>query len=229
MILDYFSSFSLFFSLGFFTTKKMNIQNPTLKSFSVALFIFFCQSKPTIFSLLIACLGRKWEICPCWIKQYNTIVPSSTNIKSISRYFSERLRKMKKKICWCSTLNEGYTVGDGRVIGETNIVLPLAWNISDHVPYAVKIDTRIPKYPIFRFENIGVEMEGFSDLVSRVLSVDPGFDNPAKCISFKLKFLRKSLLKWSKNLSKLTTLLVNCNNVLNFLDLIEEQRPLGIY
>lgn len=59
--------------------------------------------------------------------------------------------------------------------------------------------------------------------------MDPGYEDLAKCISFKLNVLRKSLLKWSKNLSRLTALLINCNVVLNILDLIEEHRPLVIY
>ena len=107
-------------------------------------------------------------------------------------------------------------------------VHPLTRNISDHVPCVVQIDPKIPKFPIFRFENYWVEMEGFFELVSRIWSVDPGYEDPAKCISFKLKCLRKSLLHWSKNLSKLFALLVNCNAVINFLDLIEEHRPLSI-
>mgnify|MGYP003702865473 CR=1 FL=1 len=59
--------------------------------------------------------------------------------------------------------------------------------------------------------------------------MDTSYEDPARCISFKLKFLRKSLLQLSKNLSQLTALLVNCNAVINFLDLIEEHRPLTMF
>ena len=70
------------------------------------------------------------------------------------------------------------------------LVLPLTRNISDHVPCVVKIDTKIPKSPIFIFEIYWVEMDGFFDIVQAVWSLDPGFDDPAKCISFKLKVLK---------------------------------------
>jgi hypothetical protein len=109
------------------------------------------------------------------------------------------------------------------------LVLPLTRNISYHVPCVVKIDTKIPKSPIFIFENYWVEMDGFFDIVQVVWSLDPGFNDPAKCISFKLKVLRKKLLAWSKNLSKLMGLLKNCNKVVDFLDLVEENRMLSIY
>lgn len=101
-------------------------------------------------------------------------------------------------------------------------VVPLTRNISDHVPCVVKIDTKIPKSPIFRFENYWVQMEGFFDIVQQVWSLDPGFEDPAKCVSFKLKLLRKRLLAWSKNLSKLLLLLTNCNKVIDFLDLVSQ-------
>lgn len=108
-------------------------------------------------------------------------------------------------------------------------VVPLTRNISDHVPYVVKIDTKIPKSPIFRFENYWVQMEGFFDIVQQIWSLDPGFEDPAKCISFKLKLLRKRLLAWSKNLSKLLLLLTNYNKVIDFLDLVEETRILSVF
>nr|AAX96619.1 retrotransposon protein, putative, LINE sub-class [Oryza sativa Japonica Group]ABA92975.1 retrotransposon protein, putative, LINE subclass [Oryza sativa Japonica Group] len=98
-------------------------------------------------------------------------------------------------------------------------VVPLTRNISDQVPCVVKIDTKIPKSPIFRFENYWVEMEGFFDIVQQVSHTDPGFEDPAKCICFKLKVLRKRLLAWRKNLSKLLLLLTNYNKVIDFLDL----------
>ena len=108
-------------------------------------------------------------------------------------------------------------------------VVPLTRNISDHVPCVVKIDTKIPKSTIFRFENYWVEMEGFFDIVQHVWQIDPGFEDPAKCISFKMKVLRKRLLAWSKNLSKLLLLLSNCNKVIDFLDLVEETRLLSVF
>nr|CAD39801.2 OSJNBa0071G03.15 [Oryza sativa Japonica Group]CAD40206.2 OSJNBa0019J05.4 [Oryza sativa Japonica Group] len=108
-------------------------------------------------------------------------------------------------------------------------VIPLTRNISDHVPCVVKIDTKIPKSPIFRFENFWVEAEGFFDVVQQVWLLDPGFDDPAKCISFKLKIMRKKLKLWSKNLSRIMLLLNNCNKVIDFLALLEEDRSLSLF
>lgn len=107
-------------------------------------------------------------------------------------------------------------------------VQALTRSTSDHVPCVVKISTKIPKSSIFRFENYWVQLEGFFEVVQSVWALDPGFEDPAKCISFKLKHLRKKLLNWSRNYSQLSKLLVNSNRVLDFLDLIEELRPLSI-
>lgn len=95
-------------------------------------------------------------------------------------------------------------------------VVPLTWNISDHVPCVVKIDTKIPMSPIFRFESFWVQVEGFFDIVAQIWALDPGFDDTAKCISYKLKLLRKRLIHWSKGLSKLASLLTNSNRVIDF-------------
>lgn len=108
-------------------------------------------------------------------------------------------------------------------------VQPLTRNISGHVPSVVKIDTKIPKSPVFRFENFWVDMDGFYDIVQMVWSFDPGFEDPAKCISFNMKLLRKKLLLWSKNLSRLMLLLMNCNRVIDFLDLVQEARNLTTF
>lgn len=62
----------------------------------------------------------------------------------------------------------------------------------------------------------------FFEKVASVWLIDPGFEDPAKCISFKLKQFRKALTTWSKNLSRLNALINNSNKVLHFLDLIEE-------
>jgi hypothetical protein len=47
-----------------------------------------------------------------------------------------------------------------------------------------------------------------------------------RVISAKLKRLRSSLKQWSKNLSKLSLLLSNCNTFIIFLDGLENTRPL---
>lgn len=58
---------------------------------------------------------------------------------------------------------------------------------------------------MFRFENSWAQMEGFFDLVAQAWRLDPGFFDPAKCISFKLKVLIKKLICWSKGFSNLLT------------------------
>lgn len=114
------------------------------------------------------------------------------------------------------------------LVFPNTIVVPLRRNILDHVSCVVKIDTQIPKSPIFRFENYWFDIAGSYEIVSMVWALDPGFDDPTKCISFKIKMLRKKLLNWSKNLSKLNSLLTNCNRVIDFLYLIEEARLLSV-
>lgn len=55
----------------------------------------------------------------------------------------------------------------------------------------------------------------------------PFFANAAKTLSGKFKQVRASLKKWSKDLSKLSKLIYNCNWVLLFLDGLEDQRDLS--
>lgn len=114
------------------------------------------------------------------------------------------------------------------LVFPNTIVVPLRRNILDHVSCVVKIDTQIPKSPIFRFENYWFDIAGSYEIVSMVWALDPGFDDPTKCISFKIKMLRKKLLNWSKNMSKLNSLLTNCNRVIDFLYLIEEARLVSV-
>ena len=53
------------------------------------------------------------------------------------------------------------------------------------------------------------------------------FANATKNLSSKLKQVRAGLKKWSKNLSKLSKLIYNCDWVLLLLDGLEDQRPLS--
>ena len=126
-------------------------------------------------------------------------------------------------------LDWAFTSASWTLTFPNTTVLPLTRNISDHVPCVVKIDTKIPKSPIFRFENFWVEAEGFFDVVQQDWMLDPGFDDPAKFISFKLKILGKKLKLWSKNLSRIMLLLNNCNKVIDFHDLLEEDRSLSLF
>lgn len=108
------------------------------------------------------------------------------------------------------------------------LVKPLARSISDHTPCVVQIGTNIPRANVFRFENFWIEHEGFFDLVQSIWDNHGSSHDSAKNISSKLKTLRKGLKKWSKNLSRLQKLISNCNNVISFLDSIEEYRYLSL-
>ena len=107
------------------------------------------------------------------------------------------------------------------------MVSPLARPTSDHVPCVVSIGTSIPKPAVFRFENHWIRMPGFMDKVRSIWQIEcPG--DAAKCISSKLKLLRKGLKKWSTSFSSLNRYIDNCNAVILLLDETEELRALHI-
>ena len=107
------------------------------------------------------------------------------------------------------------------------MVNPLARPTSDHIPCVISIGTNIPKAQIFRFENHWIRMPGFMDVVKTIWEINcPG--DAAKCISSKLKLLRKGLKKWSTRISVINRLIENCNTVILRLDEMEEARVLHI-
>ena len=79
---------------------------------------------------------------------------------------------------------------------------------------------------MFRFENFWVEQPGFFELVEEIWKTETNTNNSVARVSAKLKLLRKSLKKWSKNISQLNKLIQECNTVLAVLDKLEDQRPL---
>lgn len=105
-------------------------------------------------------------------------------------------------------------------------VQPLSRPISDHVPYVLHIGSSIPRSNLFRFENHWTEHGDFLKIVDLHWNYLAVFANTAKNLSSKLKQVRASLKKWSKNLSKLSKLIYNCNWVL-LMDGLEDQRPLS--
>lgn len=107
------------------------------------------------------------------------------------------------------------------------MVQPLSWVISDHVIYVAQISTFIPKARIFRFENYWVDFDTFFPTVQQLWNSAPYFAHPAMNISAKLKFLRRGLKRWSKELSQLNKLINNSNLVLSILEGLEEQRRLN--
>ena len=107
------------------------------------------------------------------------------------------------------------------------MVFPLAKTASDHVPCVVSIDTNIPKSKVFRFENFWVDMPGFMDCVRNSWEAPVFADLSASAVlTRKFKWLRSDLRAWSKKLSYLKKLTVDCNKVIIFFDQLEEVRPL---
>jgi hypothetical protein len=91
----------------------------------------------------------------------------------------------------------------------------------------VSIGTSIPKAKVFRFENYWIRLPGFLDIVKNIWDIQcPG--DGAKCISAKLKRLRKGLRQWSSSFQALDVLISNCNSVIFQIDNLEEQRSLHI-
>jgi hypothetical protein len=100
-------------------------------------------------------------------------------------------------------------------------VFPMAQITSNHVPCRVSVNTRIPKSKVFRFENFWAQHAGFLDTVQDSWIAPTHSFNSTRVISTKFKRLRHSLKHWSKNLSNLSLLISNCNNVILFLDGLE--------
>lgn len=121
-----------------------------------------------------------------------------------------------------------YTSNTWTLKYPNSVVITMTRAILDHVPFFDKdwiIYTEIQCVSIWK--SLGSNGR-FLYQVARIWLINPGFHDPAKCISHKLKFLRKCLLKWSKGLSKLLQLISFYNKVLDFMDLIEELRTLTV-
>ena len=105
-------------------------------------------------------------------------------------------------------------------------VIPLAKITSDHIPYKVVIDTKIPRASIFRFEKFWAEMSSFQDIVQDSWMQHTHQTDAASVLSTKFKRLRYSLKNWSKQFSNMKTFIANCNTVILHLDALEELRTL---
>ena len=70
-------------------------------------------------------------------------------------------------------------------------------------------------------------MPGFFEVVETIWKIHcPG--DSAKRLSSKFKLLRKGLKKWSTSISQLNLILDNCNDVIQMVDELEDQRSLHI-
>lgn len=98
--------------------------------------------------------------------------------------------------------------------------------VSDHSPYVVNIQTAIPRSNIFRFENYWINHPGFLDVVNASWHKHCYAKNSAALLCRKMKNLRYDLKNWSKEISRLTVFIQNCNWALVELDGLEDKRPL---
>lgn len=119
-----------------------------------------------------------------------------------------------------------FTMANWTIDFPNTAVLPLAKITSDHIPCKVVISTSIPKASLFRFESFWVEQIDFQETVMDCWSSTPELSDAARNISSKFKALRARLKHWSRNLSNLRLLINNCNNVISFLDTLEDRRGL---
>lgn len=120
-----------------------------------------------------------------------------------------------------------FTSPSWTVLYPNTMVTALSKCISDHTPYPS--ETTVPKTDIFRFENFWVELPGFIEVVKLFWDIPVRADSQGKIINGKFKNLRRGLKIWSKRLSNLNTLIGNSHEAIDFLDNIEEQRPLFIH
>lgn len=93
----------------------------------------------------------------------------------------------------------------------------------DHTPIHIKIGGDIPKANIFRFENYWMDFEGFYQIVQNSWNYRDTINNAAKDVSARFKCLKQGLKQWSRNLSKLNTMIEKRNYVMTLMDGLEEQ------
>jgi hypothetical protein len=73
--------------------------------------------------------------------------------------------------------------------------------VSDHNPLVIKFGEKLHiKDTIFKFEKWWLEVECFSDLVKNIWDSRCLVDDPLEIWQFKVKFLRKKIKGWSRNM-----------------------------
>ena len=108
------------------------------------------------------------------------------------------------------------------------LVKPLGKPVSDHIPGLISIETCIPRSKVFRFESFWLLHPGFMDVVRASWNKPMQSSNAATVLCAKFKRLRHALKIWSKNISRLTIAIGNCNQTLAHLDDLEDKRSLTI-
>jgi len=93
---------------------------------------------------------------------------------------------------------------------------------------SVSIQTTISRSNFFRFEPYWILHPGFTDLVQEVWNRQIRSPNATTVLCRKFKALRHTLKIWSKNLYRLSVAIANCNETLEQLDELENNRILSI-
>ena len=106
------------------------------------------------------------------------------------------------------------------------VVLPLVKSVSDHTPCKIRIDSKVPKATLFRYNNYWAQLPRFFDTVATAWFSNSCSSSNTRNISIKLKTVRAALKKWQSNQSSITILIKHCNLVISLLDDLEEYRPL---
>lgn len=99
---------------------------------------------------------------------------------------------------------------------------------SDHVPIVLQASTSVPRSTTFRFNNHHLHHPDFPSLVIDSWSsvLEPA-DNSAALICKQIKRVRAVVKNGKKTEKKPSTIVKNCEIVINFLDLVEEHRNLS--
>lgn len=108
------------------------------------------------------------------------------------------------------------------------MVNPQGKPTSDHAPCVVSIQTCISASKLFRFENFWTAHTGFMKTVQNSWTKPTHKSNSAANLNAKLKRPRYDLKFWSKNISRLSICIENCNKALLELDNIEDRRCLTV-
>ena len=106
------------------------------------------------------------------------------------------------------------------------MALPLSKPVFDHCPCVISIRTSIPKPQIFIFENYWLRHHDFKDIVEENWNQSLSESDSAKLITAKFKRLRKCLKIWARSVSQLSISIKATNEVILFLDSLEDFRNL---
>jgi hypothetical protein len=104
----------------------------------------------------------------------------------------------------------------------------LSRDVSDHIPCIITIQTEVPKPRVFRFENFWLEHPAFQSVFQHAWVLPNSKIDRAMRLTSKLKEARKYLKDWQRNIPRLSATIDNIKLVIQFLDMIEECRDMGI-